>query len=278
MERLFVRLAEDAVQGPESDAPAGTLRAFPVSAALRGHVSNLLLYREALPDGQEVLERVLPDGALRLVFHLGTAPSAMALGASAAPALVRLRGRMEGLTVTLRPGAAAALLGVPAGELTGASVPLPDLWHGDAATLHQRLAGAADDATRVALLQQALLQRLQGARRGEPLAAAAWRLIAASGGQRALHEVAAAVGVGERRLQQLFRAEIGLTPRAAGRLARLHGLLRALRVQAAPDWADLAVERGFYDQAHLANEFRALCGLTPTQFLGRVVSASSKTA
>jgi AraC-like DNA-binding protein len=71
---------------------------------------------------------------------------------------------------------------------------------------------------------------------------------------------------------------VGLSPRAWGRLARLHGCLRALRRQANPDWAEMAVDHGYYDQSHLANEFRALCGLTPTEFLGRAVSGSSKTA
>ncbi|HUG25993.1 SDR family oxidoreductase [Piscinibacter sp.] len=40
---------------------------------------------------------------------------------------------------------------------------------------------------------------------------------------------------------------------------------------------DLAVDSGFYDQSHLVNEFRALCGLTPTEFLARSASGSSKT-
>ena len=103
-------------------------------------------------------------------------------------------------------------------------------------------------------------------------------LIAASGGQQPLREVAAAVGVGERRLQQLFHAHVGLSPRAWGRLARLHACLRALRRQPAPAWAEVALESGFYDQSHLANEFRALCGVTPTEFMGHAISGSSKTS
>jgi AraC-like DNA-binding protein len=39
----------------------------------------------------------------------------------------------------------------------------------------------------------------------------------------------------------------------------------------------VAAAGGFYDQAHLVNEFRALCGLTPAQFTRLAVSASSKT-
>lgn len=292
-ERLYVRLDEDPLHGPEAAMPAGSLRAFPVTRALRSHVAHILLYREALPDGREVLERVLPDGAVRLVFNLGDAPSAgegagqpvEAIGASAAPALVRLRGTVEGLSVTLRPGAAAALLGLPAGEIAGTAVHLDQLWRGQGAELRERMAAAPDDASRVALLCAALGRRLaQGdaAFHSATHAAAtrAAQLIAESGGRRSLRDVAAAVGVGERRLQQLFQQQAGLSPRAWSRLARLHACLRALRQPRPrmPGWAELALDGGFYDQSHLVNEFKVLCGLTPTEFLGRAISVSSNTA
>jgi len=53
--------------------------------------------------------------------------------------------------------------------------------------------------------------------------------------------------------------------------------LRALRRQIEPRWAELAIDGGYYDQAHLINEFQALCGLPPSQFLARTASGSSKT-
>ncbi|HEX7868348.1 MAG TPA: helix-turn-helix transcriptional regulator [Variovorax sp.] len=287
-ERLFLRLDDDPLHGPESSVPAGTLRSFPVRAALRGHVSHILLYRETFAEGHEVRERVLPDGAVRLVFNFGDAPSAgegdglavEAIGASVAPVVVRMRRKVEGISVTLHPGAAAALLGLPAGEIGGSVVHLDELWRGEGTELLGRMAQAPDDAARVALLHAALQRRLpDGAAVGQPATAAmrAARLIAASGGRRPLREVAAAVGIGERRLQQLFQAHVGLSPRAWSRLARLHDCLRALRLQPSPAWADVALDGGFYDQSHLVNEFRALCGVTPIEFMGHAVSGSSKT-
>jgi AraC-like DNA-binding protein len=287
-ERLFLRLDDDPLHGPESGVPAGTLRAFAVGAALRGQVAHILAYREAFADGREVHERVVPDGAVRLVFNLGDAPSAngnpggsaQAVGASAAPVVLRMRWRVEGLSVTLRTGAAAVLLGVPAGEIADGAPHLDALWHGEGALLLERMAEAPGDAARVALLRAALQQRLADHGKGiagGALATHAARLIAASGGRRPLREVAADVGVGERRLQQLFHAHVGLPPRTWRRLARLHGCLRALRARPSPDWAEVALESGFCDQSHLANEFRALCGVTPTEFMGRAVAGSSKT-
>jgi transcriptional regulator GlxA family with amidase domain len=86
--------------------------------------------------------------------------------------------------------------------------------------------------------------------------------------------VAEAVGVGERRLQQLFNAHVGLTPRAWLRLQRLRACLRVLRESPRPSWAQMALDAGYYDQAHLVNDFRALCGVTPTEYLRRLARSS----
>jgi AraC-like DNA-binding protein len=286
-QRLFLRLDEDTTHGPESRVPAETLRALGVGVALRRHVAHILLYREAIPPGGEIVERVVPDGAVRLVFNFGDTPSVgriaghafEAIGASTRPTVLSLRRQVEGLSVTLRPGAAAAVLGVPAGELAGTAVPLEDLWPGSGLDVLRRMAEPAGNAARMAALHAALQQRLQCAKTDlNPVAAQAVRLIAESGGRCAVREIAAAVGVGERRLQQLFHLHVGLSPRALSRLARLHHCLRLLRRPQRPAWADVAAESGFFDQSHLANEFRALVGLTPSEFFGHAASASSKTA
>lgn len=288
-ERLFLRLQDDLLQGPEAGVPANTLQAFAVPAPLRGHVSHILVYRESIPQGAEVTEHVLPDGALRLIFNLGDAPSVgdaidpamQAIGASAAPAIVRMRGRMHGISVTLRPGAAVDLLGVPAGEIESSAIALDTLWGGDSAALLEHMAALRSDAARVVLLGGMLQRRLgfhhATSTTNADTATYAAQLIAAGHGQRPLREIAATVGIGERRLQQLFHQHVGMSPRTASRLARMHACLRALRHQSRPAWADLAAGNGFYDQSHLVNEFRAICGMTPGEFLGRAVSGSSKT-
>lgn len=288
-ERLFLRLDGDPSHGPETTVPAHTLRTFPVGPQLAGHVSQILLYREIFAEGAEVAERVLPDGAVRLVIHLGDGTlagsaterrSSVALGAATASVLLRWRpGSMHSISVALRPGAASALLGVTAGELQGLAVPLDALWGGAFTDLRERMAGQCDDKARIAVLRAALEQRLaHSAQPANPGAAQAAALMAASAGRMRPRDAANAVGLGERRLQQIFRAEVGMPPKAWGRLARLHACLRALRGgPAVPPWAALAADGGFYDQAHLANEFRALCGLSPTEFLQRGIAHSSKT-
>lgn len=289
-ERIFLRMDGDPACAPETGVPSDALREFAISAPLRNHVSHIVAYREQIPQGAELVERVLPDGAVHLIFNLdaekspgtGARWSAGAAGATAAPVLLRMHGPVHGLSVTLRPGAAAALLGMPAAELEGQAVALTDVWTGEAVEVLEKISGAPDDAARIAVLQQMLAKRLQRLDGGDDMvrrqATGAAHLMAASAGRLPLREVAEAIGVGERRLQQIFRLQVGLSPRAWGRVARLHACLRALRLQPTPRWSELAADTGFYDQSHLINEFQSLCGLSPVLFLDRTVSGSSKTA
>jgi AraC-like DNA-binding protein len=202
----------------------------------------------------------------------------LVIGAHAAPALVRLRGAMDGLSLTLQPGATQALFGLPAGEFAGTTVPLDALWRGIASEVLEQLALAADDASRLRVLQAALRPRLRAPVPALTVVARASSLMRAADGLRSVRDVAETLGVGERRLQQLFHAQVGLSPRTFSRLVRLHSMLRALRQRPVAAWADVAAASGYYDQAHLANEFRALCGMTPGEFARRSISPSSKTA
>lgn len=59
----------------------------------------------------------------------------------------------------------------------------------------------------------------------------------------------------------------GLTPKRFGRVQRLQRLVRALDGQAQVDWATMAAEHGYADQSHLADEFRELVGVTPTEYV-----------
>jgi len=266
------------------------MRDFPVPVPLAGYVGSLIAYRETIPAGFEVIERVLPDGAVRLIVEFGDARNGatgvvrvLAAGASVAPVVLRLQGKLEGLSLALRPGAAAAVLGIPADDLTGRAVSLQELWRGQEAGMLERLAATPNDAVRVGLLFEILQRRLRMHRpvagdRGRQQAMKAAQLIAQASGHQGLRQVAAEIGVGERRLQQIFRQHVGLSPVQWRRLARLHGCLRALRAQPVTRWADVAAGSGFYDQSHLVKEFKALCGMTPGLFLERFASVSSKTA
>jgi AraC-like DNA-binding protein len=221
-------------------------------------------------------ERVLPDGAVHLIFNLGDRQAGergaelacLAMGATCEPTRIVLSGAVEQLCVRLRVGAAASILGVPAGELNDQGVSLDAIWGAAAAETLERLHAEPRGAARVALLARLLRDRLHRAAPPSSAALAAVRRIAGSGGRIRVRDLAAELGLGERRLQQLFREHVGLSPKAMCRLARFRDVLARCRSAKRP-WIDVALDGGFYDQAHLVNELRAFTGLTPGELARR---------
>jgi AraC-like DNA-binding protein len=74
------------------------------------------------------------------------------------------------------------------------------------------------------------------------------------------------IGLSQRRFIQLFRAEVGLTPKAFARVRRFHGVLDRLQDSVEPDWSDVAFDCGYYDQAHFIHEFKEFCGMSPARY------------
>jgi AraC-like DNA-binding protein len=86
-------------------------------------------------------------------------------------------------------------------------------------------------------------------------------------------QIADEVGWSHRHLIARFRRQVGLRPKTAARLVRQQGVWRRLDERRPLDWAQLARDAGYADQAHLVRDFRQFTGTTPTEFQARSWSA-----
>jgi AraC-like DNA-binding protein len=186
-----------------------------------------------------------------------------------------LQGGQRTVSARLHLGTHEEVLGVPASALAGRVLELDALW--DAATvgrLYDRLASARDTVAAAAVLETALAERAarapaQSARTQLALAAAA-RLASAQ-----VKIVATDLGVSERHLRRVFHETFGMSPKDFAQLERFHRALRAARNAGRTSWASIAAESGYYDQAHLIAEFRAITGVTPRALLEELRAAAS---
>jgi AraC-like DNA-binding protein len=152
------------------------------------------------------------------------------------------------------PLGAYTLLGLPMDELSGHTVDLADVL------------GSPTWAQRFALLDGFLLRRLADGPRPAPEIDWAWQRPVATGGAAPIGQLAAEVGWSHRHLIARFRQQVGLAPKTAARLVRFDRVWRRLDQPQPLDWADLAREAGYADQAHLVREFHRFTGTTPTAF------------
>jgi AraC-like DNA-binding protein len=174
-------------------------------------------------------------------------------------------GLSHGMQVSLTPPGAYALFGLPMHELADSTVPLTCLLGTEADRLVERLATMHAWPERFAALERALTGRLD---RGAPTPGVvwAWRRLVAAEGRVPVRELQAELGWSAKRLVRRCREEIGLTPKAVSRLLRFERAARLLERADRPALAAVAVDCGYYDQAHLTNEFRRIAGVTPSLY------------
>jgi len=169
------------------------------------------------------------------------------------------------LEVFLAPLGAYTLLGLPMDQLSEQTVDLADVLGADGRRLAEQLREAPAWRHRFALLDEFLLRRLE---RGPQPAAEigwAWQRLVTTGGLAPIRRIAGEVGWSHRHLIAKFRQQVGLRPKTAARLVRFEGVWRRLEQRKPLDWADIARDAGYADQAHLIRDFREFAGITPAE-------------
>ena len=197
-------------------------------------------------------------------------------GLHTAPALVTHDGRQSGIQLALTPLGARVLLGLPAAELASIDVEAADVLGRFAGEVRERVLAAPDWPGRFAVLEEVLAGRLRAAQASgspvpRPEVSYAWDRLQRSRGAVSVADLAAETGWSPRHLGEQFRAETGLSPKAGARVVRFDRARRRLLGRQAEVGrvvlADLAAECGYYDQAHLARDFRDLAGCPPSALL-----------
>ena len=69
-----------------------------------------------------------------------------------------------------------------------------------------------------------------------------------------------------RTLQRLFERYVGVGPKWVIRRYRLHEVAERLSEGKAVNLAELALDLGYFEQAHFIKDFRALVGVTPAGY------------
>ncbi|MGW8379049.1 helix-turn-helix domain-containing protein [Streptomyces sp. ODS28] len=224
--------------------------------------------------------RLVPTGRAVLVLNLrepfaqvrrtreegsgGGVVGSLIAGLEDGPRTVAHPGGQEAIRLELTPVGAYRLFAVPMRELTNRVVDLADVLGPGTRVLLERMEATDDWATRFDLLDAALLARLERGPEPAPEVRHAWRLLTGAAGAMPIARIASEVGWSQGYLVRRFTQQVGLAPKSAARVLRFHRAVGLLALQGAEPSA-VSAACGFYDQAHLNREFRALAETTPGQ-------------
>ena len=223
-------------------------------------------------------ERHFPTGRADVIVHLGELyrhvegarsvpfPRTCASGLLLGPDVIEAPpGWSAVLGIRLRPLGAFTVLRGSLEPLTGITVDLEDLAHGEARRLADRCAEAPTPEARLRVAAAWVEER---ARTGStPDRAVAWMndVIEARAGRVSIGDLTDRTGWSRTRMNEAFRAQVGVSPK---RLARIHRFRRALDLVMEGDGplSAVALEAGYYDQSHFNGEFREMSGFSPSAY------------
>jgi AraC-like DNA-binding protein len=243
---------------------------------------DCLWYWEGAPQTHS-RERLLPNGEPAIIFNLRDEPirlyDAHDLGRFTEYGLAVLSGARSNcfvidtnqqervIGVQFRPGGAFPFLRMPLSEAEDVSIALDYVWPRRAGDIRERLLATANVDSMLLVLERCLLEQLVRPLELHPAVAYAlgqFRLARHGGRVDAVNEK---IGISARRFIDLFHRQVGLTPKVFCRVRRFQHVLQAVHGKKEVDWAQIALECGYYDQPHFIHDFRSFSGLTPSAYL-----------
>lgn len=251
------------------------LTRHPPCAALASTITRYWIVSWDLAPGETHVSETLPYPTVNVVFE--EAGSA-AHGVFTRRFTRTLAGRGRAFGVKLEPGAFEPLLGRPLHTITNAVLPVADVFGDDVRSVDLAIRASEDDAERIAIFERFFLPRLPPP---DPDVARVTEIVRVAEADHAVSDVealAARVALPVRTLQRLFRRYVGVTPKWVLRRFRMqHAADRAARAEHV-DWAALAQELGYFDQAHFARDFKAQIGRTPRAYAAHCAATAASRA
>jgi AraC-like DNA-binding protein len=257
------------------------VQTFQPGPLLSRFVESFWLHRQEVRS--RVRDRGLPSGTAQLIIDLGgnglwvphhspasrshDTISALFNGADTTYNIHEADRSVYRIGVDFKPGGAYPFFAPPASELLNAHVSLEALWGVRASELREQLMAAPTVAARCQALEHALLAHAVRPLEQRPAVAFALGAFVRAPRLRTIAEVVDQTALSHARFIAVFRDEVGLSPKQFCRVRRFRRVLLHTWNEPRLDWARVALECGYYDQAHLAHEFQQFAGVSPTVYI-----------
>jgi AraC-like DNA-binding protein len=206
----------------------------------------------------------LPHPSVHLVLERGRRSEVVGVMTGRFTRVLEGKGRVLG--TKFRPGGFRPFLRDPVSSLTDRRLRLPQVFGRRAAGLEERAMRHADHENGIAVVESFLRGLRPVATEAADEATRITYGIEADRAITKVSQVAAAFGIGPRKLQRLFREHVGVGPKWVIQRYRLHEAAERMASGETIDWADFALGLGYADQAHFIRDFKKIVGRSPAEY------------
>lgn len=218
---------------------------------------------------------IVPNGLPELAIHYGDKHSSYInresevgrgylYGPHCNPGYFKSNGAVKCLCVLFRPYGAYGVLGIRQNELANAAIDLELLCGAQGKNLIERVGNAVTPEERIKEVV-AFFERLLSRRAilADPFLASALSRIHITGGRVKIGQLCAECAVSERKMQRAFHSFVGLSAKAYSAIVRINQAYRRLDAQKEPNLSQIALQCGYYDQAHFIKDCKRFTKHTP---------------
>lgn len=229
-------------------------------------------------------EPILPDGCVEVVLNCASPflqhddssqslqPRNFIVGQMTRPILISPTGPVHLIGIRFHPGGTAPFFRLPMHELTNQVIEFNAVAGKLGTKLVSNTAALNGIAQKVSALERLLTKHLLKSRDDfHTQRIANW--IVRRSGMASVDEIARASGLSSRQLERRFLRDVGIGPKLLSRILRFQQVFRAVESNQ-PSWSELALDCGYYDQAHLIRDFRQFTRQTPSVLFAEVSSVT----
>jgi len=227
----------------------------------------------------EVCERVVPIGTVELMFHYrqpffvsrqgaeSEQPRSFISGVSSSFCDVVARGGSGVIAVTFHPFGACNFFGFSLAQIENGPIDLRDIDCGNIRRLEEQVYEMDTTAQRISAIERFLMARLAPVDRDdESFLRRSVGVIDRCCGRISTRELCNALSLSEKSLERKFCRLVGKSPKQFSKIVRFQNVLRSLGARNG-SLSAIALENGYFDQAHFIRDFKSLSGFTPGEFM-----------
>lgn len=233
------------------------------SADLSFFIQHHWIVRWDLRGQEPYLSENLPHPCVQLVFQKG---QSRIVGLVRGKFSILLEGKAQVVGVRFKPGAFYPFIQSPVSRLTDSCISFQQAFGLDHQPLEDLMFALDDQTEQVRLAENFLRQRLPEPDDNVLLVNRIIDYIIAHRDVTKVDDLARRFDIGKRTLERLFSQYVGVSPKWVIQRHRLHEATELLANGAALDWPKLALDLGYFDQAHFIKDFKTIVGMSPAEY------------
>lgn len=232
-----------------------------------------------VPAGKAHIQRIVPSGLLELIFYFGDKPGTTTHPTSTNENTlitgqlneyydIEITGKMSLFSVIFQPHGLSVFLDIPLQELYNQHVPLRFILRNDADAIESKLFEAKSFTERIAIVERYFFKILENRDFNYDFnrISSSIARINQSGGLVNIDDLASEACYSRKQFERHFSKWMGTSPKQFLKIVRFQHAIDKKSKNKSSNLTDLTYQCGYYDQAHMINDFQQLSGMTPKQY------------